>query len=56
MKIILPVKKNKLSTSSYQFILFAALSQQSKINKILEIGTYDGKNAFVLSKIFQENH
>tara|TARA_B100000575_G_C23139044_1_gene662407 strand:+ start:288 stop:1124 length:837 start_codon:yes stop_codon:yes gene_type:complete len=50
----LSFKKNKLSTSSYQFILFAALSQKFKINKILEIGTYDGKNAFVLSKIFNK--
>tara|TARA_Y100000591_G_C21784441_1_gene672954 strand:- start:383 stop:1225 length:843 start_codon:yes stop_codon:yes gene_type:complete len=48
----LSFKKGELSTKSYQFILFASLSKKYNIKKILEIGTYDGENSYVLSKIF----
>lgn len=51
---VLSFKKGKLSTMSYQFILFASLSKKYDIKKILEIGTYDGENSYVLSKIFNK--
>ena len=51
---VLSFKKNKLSTMSYQLILFASLSKKYNIKKILEIGTYDGENSYVLSKIFNK--
>jgi predicted O-methyltransferase YrrM len=40
--------------SSEHEVLFSSLSQNLgiKINKILEIGTFDGANSFLLSKIF----
>ncbi len=50
---VLSFKKNKLSTKSYQLIFFASLSKKFNIKKILEIGTYDGENSYVLSKIFK---
>ena len=39
--------------SEHQYI-FSALSQNNNFNfnKILEIGSYDGKNALLLSKLF----
>lgn len=42
------------SMKSEHQILFSSLSinYRNKINKILEIGTYDGSNAFLLSKLF----
>ncbi len=51
---VISFKKGKLSTKSYQFILFASISKKYNIKKILEIGTYDGENSYVLSKIFNE--
>jgi len=36
-------------------VIFSSISNQNKnIKKILEIGTYDGKNAFLLSKLFPD--
>jgi len=41
--------------SSEHKVLFAAISASKKnIHEILEIGTYDGENAYFLSKIFPE--
>ena len=39
-------------------VLFASLSSNTeiKINKVLEIGTFDGLNAFLLSKLFDNSH
>ena len=37
-------------------VFFSSLSQKKKINKILEIGTFDGKNAFLMSKLFQDSN
>lgn len=44
---------NNKTMSSEHEILFSALSiKRNKIKKILEIGTYDGSNSFLLSKLF----
>jgi predicted O-methyltransferase YrrM len=44
---------NNKTMSSEHEILFSALSiKENKIKKILEIGTYDGSNSFLLSKLF----
>jgi len=51
---VLSFKKDELTTRSYQYILFASLSKKYNIKKILEIGTYDGENSYVLSKIFNK--
>jgi predicted O-methyltransferase YrrM len=40
--------------SSEHQIIFSSISEKKKINQILEIGTYDGTNAFLLSKLFPE--
>lgn len=40
--------------SSDHLILFIALSLTNEIKNILEIGTYDGKNVFLMSKIFTD--
>ena len=42
--------------SEHQYI-FSALSQNKNFtfNRILEIGTYDGKNALLLSKLFPKS-
>ena len=34
--------------------LFSAISLKKKILNILEIGTFDGSNAYIMSKIFSE--
>tara|TARA_E500000178_G_scaffold332171_1_gene365754 strand:- start:1987 stop:2802 length:816 start_codon:yes stop_codon:yes gene_type:complete len=58
------IKKLKLIKDKFPFllremsseheVLFSSLSQSSnlQINKILEIGTFDGANSFLLSKLF----
>lgn len=58
-KILIQNYRNKYdflnsSMNSEHQILFASLSinYKNKVNKILEIGTYDGSNAFLLSKLF----
>jgi len=44
---------NSKTMSSEHEILFSALSiKENKIKNILEIGTYDGSNSFLLSKLF----
>ena len=40
------------SMKSEHLLLFSAISQMFKNIKILEIGTYDGNNAKILSKLF----
>ena len=47
-------KALKSEMNSEHQIIFAALSinKNHKIENILEIGTYDGKNALLLSKLF----
>jgi len=46
------------SMSSEHEALFSSLSIKAdlKINKILEIGTFDGANAFLLSLLFQDSN
>ena len=36
-------------------VLFSSLSESKKCNSILEIGTYDGTNAFILSQLFPDS-
>ena len=43
--------KNKPMSSEHE-VLFSSISIDNKIKEILEIGTYDGANAFLLSKLF----
>lgn len=43
------------SMSSEHQVFFSSLSQKKKIKTILEIGTYDGKNSALLSKLFPES-
>ena len=44
------------SMDSEHQVIFSSISQKKEsINKILEIGTYDGKNAFLLSKLFPQS-
>ena len=38
--------------SSEHEIIFSAISSKKKVNKILEIGTFDGWNSYLLSKLF----
>jgi predicted O-methyltransferase YrrM len=45
----------KDAMNSEHQVFFSSLSKKKKINSILEIGTYDGKNAFLLSKLFPES-
>jgi predicted O-methyltransferase YrrM len=48
-----PFLKNNME--SEHGTLFSALSLKIKKIKILEIGTYDGKNAYLLSKLFSKS-
>jgi predicted O-methyltransferase YrrM len=41
-----------LSFGSIHWLLFYAIGQTTSVRRILEIGTYDGETAFLLSKIF----
>lgn len=41
--------------ASVHWILFACLSLKSTVRNILEIGTYDGETALVLSRLFPES-
>ena len=43
------------SMSSEHEVVFASLSQNFKPNKILEIGTHDANNVFLLSQIFKDS-
>tara|TARA_A100001015_G_scaffold319314_1_gene441817 strand:+ start:608 stop:1396 length:789 start_codon:yes stop_codon:yes gene_type:complete len=45
----------KDSMNSEHQVFFSSLSKKKKLYSILEIGTYDGKNAFLLSKLFPES-
>ena len=45
----------KDAMNSEHQVFFSSLSKKKKINSILEIGTYDGKNAFLLSKLFPKS-
>ena len=49
-----PLDSGDHSMRSIHWLLFACLSEQSPIpiKRILEIGTYDGETAFILSKLF----
>ena len=38
--------------SSEHEIIFSAIASKKKVNKILEIGTFDGWNSYLLSKLF----
>ena len=42
------------SSSEHQ-ILLCAISERQHINNILEIGTYDGSNSFLISKLFPKS-
>ena len=42
----------KQEMSSEHQVLFSAISLKNHFSSILEIGTYDGENAFLLSKLF----
>jgi hypothetical protein len=58
LKKLLLLKKDHLilnrSMSSEHDVIFSSLSiSKKKINKILEIGTYDGINSFLLSLLFK---
>ena len=44
---------NRMMSSEYE-IIFSSISINKKINNILEIGTFNGVNAFLLSQIFSE--
>ena len=41
--------------SSEHQVIFSSISEIKKCQNILEIGTYDGKNAFLLSNLFPES-
>jgi len=45
--------KNRAMSSEHE-VLFSSISIDSEIKEILEIGTYDGANAFLLSKLFPD--
>lgn len=52
-------KYSELSNESNELksehgVIFSSISLKKKCNNILEIGTYDGKNALILSHIFPE--
>jgi predicted O-methyltransferase YrrM len=51
-----PVESEDRSMRSIHWVLFACLSERSPkpIRRILEIGTYDGETAFLISKLFPE--
>ena len=40
--------------SEHQIIFSSISCQRKDVKNILEIGTYDAKNAFLLSKLFQK--
>lgn len=43
------------ASSSEHQILLCAISEKQHINNILEIGTYDGSNSFLISKLFPKS-
>jgi predicted O-methyltransferase YrrM len=45
---------NSAMNSEHQIIFSSFSNQKKNIKKILEIGTYDGKNAFLLSKLYPD--
>ena len=53
---LIDLKKNinypKREMSSEHEIIFSAISSKKRVNKILEIGTFDGWNSYLLSKLF----
>ena len=61
IKVFMKISKIKIlnrSTSSEHEVFFSSLSCNSNINinEILEIGTYDGANAFLLSLLFKNSN
>jgi predicted O-methyltransferase YrrM len=48
------LSSNKMSSEHETFFASISLNSSIKIKKILEIGTFDGKNAFLLSLLFED--